>query len=363
MEQPISIALADTILARWPDPDAIPYQPWCYVQGYILCGLEKLWQFSGEQRYFDYIRLFGEKHVLPDGSIRNFKGNSMDDMMAGTVLAALYQYTGEPRYRLAVERIRASFNDYPRNRDGGFWHNRGGAHAMWIDGVFMGGMFMARCAAVLGDGPFGFGEVANQIRILSKNCLQAESGLFLHAYDESRASSWADSKTGLSSTVWGEGLGWYALILVETLGLLPQGHPERLGLIGILDKLLEGLRGTQDPISGLWYQVVDKGSDPDNWLDTSGSGMFLYTFQRALDLGLANQSDIQRINKGFASLKTKAVKDSRGWIDILDACDGVCVQRSYRDYIDYPIVVNAKEAIGSFLWAAVQIEKPPRAIR
>ena len=44
-------------------------------------------------------------------------------------------------------------------------------------------------------------------------------------------------------------------------------------------------------------------------------------------------------------------------VEILDACDGVCVQRSYEDYINYPRVVNAKEAVGSFLWAAVVVEK------
>ena len=72
--------------------------------------------------------------------------------------------------RQAVEHIRASFQDYPRNRDGGFWHGRGLPHEMWIDGVFMGGMFLARCAAVLSDGPFGFSEVASQIRILAGHC-------------------------------------------------------------------------------------------------------------------------------------------------------------------------------------------------
>ena len=94
--------------------------------------------------------------------------------------------------------------------------------------------------------------------------------------------------------------------------------------------------------------------------------MFLYAFQRALDLGLAGPNgpaDGLLIQKGFAALKTKAVKDDRGLLDILDACDGVCVQNNYRAYIDYPLVVNAKEAVGSVLWAAVQIEKPAYAKR
>jgi rhamnogalacturonyl hydrolase YesR len=358
MEKPISIALADTILTRWPDPDDMPYQSWCYPQGYILCGFEKLWQFSGQQRYFDYLLRFGEKHVRPDGSIPQFTGISLDDMMAGTVIAALYEHTGQERYRIASEHIRASFTDFPRNVEGGYWHALDLPHEEWIDGIFMGGMTLLRCAAVLGDGPNGFSENANQIRIMARHCRKGDSGLYYHAWDEARSVGWADKKTGLSPEVWSEGLGWYALILAETMALLPREHSERPVMLDILQRLLEGLRKHQDPVTGLWYQVVDKGDRSDNWHDTSGSGMFLYTFQKALDLGLGDPGDVQRIQKGFASLKTKARPDAHGLIDIYDACDGVCVLPTYQDYINYPIVVNAKEAIGSFLWAAVQIEKP-----
>jgi hypothetical protein len=38
---------------------------------------------------------------------------------------------------------------------------------------------------------------------------------------------WANPKTGLSSEVWSEGLGWYALVIPETLAVLPKAHPQR----------------------------------------------------------------------------------------------------------------------------------------
>ena len=67
-----SIALADTILARFPDPDTIPYRRWCYVQGYVLCGFEKLWSYTGDPKYFDYLRRFVDQHVLVRGARRHF---------------------------------------------------------------------------------------------------------------------------------------------------------------------------------------------------------------------------------------------------------------------------------------------------
>jgi len=47
-----------------------------------------------------------------------------------------------------------------------------------------------------------------------------------------------------------------------------------------------------------------------------------------------------------------------GGLDVLDACDGLCVQDSYDVYVDYPRVPNAKEAVAAVFWAAVSVEMP-----
>jgi rhamnogalacturonyl hydrolase YesR len=355
----MSIVLADTILARFPDPDDIPYRRWCYVQGYVLCGLEKLWAYTGEARYLDYMRRFVDQHVTPDGGLRDFQGNSLDDMMAGTTIVALYEHTGEERYRRAAGRMRAAFDDYPRNSDGAFWHGRSLPHEMWIDGVFMGGMFLSRYGAVVGDEDGSFAEVARQIAALASHCRKGDSGLFLHGYDQAKDAAWADPITGMSPEVWSEGLGWYALILVETLDLMPADHPDRPIVLAIWRELAQGLRRVQDPKTGLWYQVVDKGDRADNWHDTSGSAMFVYAIQRAVDLGYLNATEYGPVAAhGYEGVVSKMVVRGDGLVDVVDACDGVCVQRSYDDYVRYPKVVNAKEAVGSVLWAATIMEKP-----
>ena len=355
----MSIALADTILARFPDPDTIPYRRWCYVQGYVLCGFEKLWRSTGDRRYFAYIKRFVDQHVSAEGDVRDFTGDSLDDTMAGTTIVAIYEQTREQRYWLAADTIRAVFHDYPRNSDGGFWHARLLPHEMWIDGVFMGLMFLTRYAAAIGDREACLAEAARQIITFADRCRKGDTGLFLHAYDESRSVGWADPATGLSPEVWSEGLGWYALILAETLGVLPSEHPARPRLIEILQGLAAGLRQTQDPRTGLWYQVVDKGDRADNWHDTSGSAMFVYFLQRAIDLGYLGAEQYRpAVERGYAGIVGKATIGADGLVDIYDACDGVCVQRSYSDYVNYPKRINAKEAVGSFLWATTIVEKP-----
>jgi rhamnogalacturonyl hydrolase YesR len=358
----LSLALAETILTRYPDPDQIPWRAWCYMQGYILAGLEKLATTTDEQRYWDYILRFADAHAQPDVAVRGFKGNSLDDIMAGATLAAAYAHTGAERYRRAAATVRAAFGDYPRNSDGGFWHGRELPHEMWIDGVFMGGMFLSRYGAATGDRA-SLDEAAQQILILAARCRKGTSGLFYHAWDEARRAPWADAQTGLSPEVWSEGLGWYALILVETLPLLPVDHPDRAAILAILRELAEGLRRVQDARSGLWYQVVDKGERPDNWCDTSGSAMFVYMLRRGCDLGYLDEATYAPVAaRGYAGVLSKARPNAEGLIDIYDACDGVCVQKSYADYVHYPRKVNAKEAVGGVLWAATVMEKPGRCV-
>jgi len=350
----MSIAVAESIMSRFPDPDKIPFKRWCYVQGYVLSGFEKLWARTGDPKYFNYIKKFVDQHVTADGNIRDFKGDSLDDMMSGTMIIAVYKKAGEKKYRLAADKVREAFKDYPRNSDGGFWHGRSRPNEMWIDGVFMGQMFLIRYGAVIGDQDYCFNEATRQILILASHCRKGDSGLFLHAYDEARSVAWADPVTGLSPEVWSEGLGWYALILIETLKVLPLAHPNRAQVMSILQDLIEGLRKTQDPKTGLWYQVVDKGDRANNWHDTSGSAMFVYTIQSAIDLGYISPTKyVPIVKRGYDGIISKAIINKDSLVDIYDACDGVCVQRSYENYINYPKRVNAKEAVGSFLWASV----------
>lgn len=353
----LAVALANTIMTRYPDPDQIPYMSWCYVQGYVLKGFDKLLDSSGDTRYLEFIRSYVDQHIGLGGAVRGFTGCSLDDMMAGSIIVAMYRRTGESRYRRAAESIRRAFDDYPRNRDGGFWHARSLPGEMWIDGVFMGQMFLTAYGAYIGDTDYCFNEAAHQIITFANRCLKGESGLFLHAYHEPKTISWADPQTGLSPEVWSEGLGWYGLILVETLNLMSRDHPDRKKVVQILVNLVEGLRRTQDPQTGLWYQVVDKGDRPDNWHDTSGSAMFVYTIQEAINLGLVPPAKFTPVvKKGYAGISSKAVVNSEGLVDIIDACDGVCVQNTYDDYVFYPKSVNAKEAVGSMLWAATIVK-------
>lgn len=353
----LSVQLAETIMKRYPHPDNYPYRSWSYPQGLMLMGFVHLYEKSGDQRYKEYALKYADFHVSSEGKLYRFTGSSMDDMMAGAVIVWAYRETGEERYRLACEEILSKFKDFPRTSKGGFWHSRNAVSEMWVDGVFMGGMFLTHYGALIGKAEACFGEVVNQLDVIHE-CCHKQGGLLYHAWSERPKTPWANRLTGCSTDVWSEGLGWYTLILAETVRLMPDHLPGKERVTGQLTELLDTLSQLQSFENGLFYQVVDKGEDPENWTDTSGSAMFLYAFAQAVQLGIGDCKTYEQVVKRcYQGIQQNCVCNEKGLIDVLSACDGLCVQNNYDAYITYPRVVNAKEAVGAALWASVLLDE------
>ena len=358
----LSYRLSETLMKRYPNPNDYPYKSWSYSQGFMLWGMEALYRYTGDKKYYSYIMSYADTHVMPDGTLLKFDGSSMDDMMSGAIIVWAWVQTKQEKFLKACRTIRGSFGDYPRNSDGGFWHNRKTKGQMWVDGVFMGQMFLTKYGHYIDDCQYCFDEAGLQLEVIYDRCGQTDSGhkngLILHAYSEDRQAPWADKTTGLSPEVWSEGLGWYALILPQVLELMPVNHPEYDRLVRQYRELLQSLKKHQSAENGLWFQVVDRGDRGDNWNDTSGSAMFVYSIQKAVELGIASGEEFApAAAKGWNGLKAKAKINDAGLVDIYDACDGLCVKADYDTYINYPKKTNAKEAVAAFLWAAAIMEK------
>jgi rhamnogalacturonyl hydrolase YesR len=365
-----SVEMAKTIMTKYPNPWNYPYRDWCYPQGHMLIGFDILRKFTGDadKKYYNYILKYANYQVESSGTVTRFSGNSMDDMMAGAIVCWAWKETAQAKYKTGADKIRAKFNDYPRTSDQAFWHSRTSTGQFWIDGVFMGEMFLSRYGKYVGDSVFCYNEVARQLKLAYKHFKKGATNLLLHAWDESPSgNSWANQTTGLSSEVWAEGMGWYANMLVEALDFLPKTHKDYDSLVIQLKNLALGLKNYQDT-SGCWWDIVDKANVGINWLDVSGTSYFLYTLQKGIDLGLLDSAVYAPVvRKGYTCLtQKKAVINSSGLVDIDYTCDGLSVQSSYDKYMycggtgskAARWTKNAKEAVAAFLWATAIIEKP-----
>ncbi len=346
-----SVAAAETIMARYPDYRKAYWKSWTYVQGYVLWAFDQLYRKTGDRRYLDYIKRYVDEFVDGSGRFNGSKLDSLDDIMPGSAIVNLYEHTGDPRYKKAAEQFRHAFDQYPRS-DGQFWHNRR-LNQMWIDGVFMGQMFLVRYGQAIGDRDACMEEVARQITTFARHCEKGVSGLYYHAWAGDPAHcGWADPKTGCSPEVWSEGLGWYALVLVESLAVLPPEHPKRAEVLDIFRCLAAGLKRTQDAGGG-WYMIVDKGGQADNWIDPSGTAMFVYALKRGVNLGLLDRATYGPVaERGFHASLQFAEIDKAGLVDVRGGGDGIGVKGNYAQYVHFPRRMNAKETVGGFLWAS-----------
>jgi unsaturated rhamnogalacturonyl hydrolase len=352
-----SVAAAETIMERYPDYRQAYWKDWTYVQGYMFCGFEMLYRSTGDRKYLEYMKRYIDQFVDEKGDFHGDNLTNLDNLMTGRSIVAMYEYTHDEQYKVAAGKFRRVLDGYPRS-DGQFWHGNKSPN-MWIDGVFMGQMFVLRYGKSIGDSEYCFDEAARQITVFAKHCRKENSGLYYHAWSEQPdKTTWADPKTGLSPEVWSEGLGWYALIVVETLDALPKNHAKRLEVEDIYVRLAAGLKRTQDPVSGGWYMIVDKGDKTGNWIDPSGTSMFVYSIQKGIELGLLDKSEYATVvDRGYKSLFSFARINDQGLVDIYGGGDGITIKKDFETYVNVSRIVNAKEAVGGFLWATALMEK------
>lgn len=353
-----SAATAEMVMARYPDYRQAYWKAWSYVQGYMFHGFDLLYKSTGDKKYLDYMKKYIDNFVDEQGNYKGDRPNNLDNIMTGTTIVALYEHTKDERYKTAAGQLRKAFDTYPRSKDGQFWHGSGSPN-MWIDGVFMGQMFLIRYGQVIGDTEYTINEAAKQIMVCAKHSLKGETGLYLHGWSEAPAKTrWADTITGLSPEVWSEGLGWYALVVPELLAVMPQNHANYAAVKDIYLKMCAGLKKVQNPKTGGWFMVVDKVNEPKNWIDPSGTAMFVYSIQRGIDLGLLNKNEYKPVvEKAYKNLLEYAEINKNGLVDIHGTGDGISIKHNYETYITYPKRVNAKEAVGGFLWATAIMEQ------
>jgi len=261
----------------------------------------------------------------------------------------MYQETKEEKYKIAADKIRQRFNDYPRTTDGGFWHATGTSrqHQLWLDGVFMSMPFLVRYGRLFGDNPYANDEAAKQLIVYASH-LHSSEGLLYHAYDESGASVWADTMTHHSPEFWGRAMGWFGMTLIDVLEVLPATDPKRSQLIAILQDLVHGLAKYQDSKTGLWYQIVDKGTLPDNWLETSSSSMYSYTILTAVKKGYVDKSYEEVAWKGYHGVLTKISLGPDGMTTLIDICEGTNLG-DQAFYLARKRSTNDLHGLGAFL--------------
>ncbi len=337
----------DTLMKKYRAEELPPAGHFHYHQGVFLLGMQRCWEQNHKEKYFHYSKAWIDSLIKPDGTISNFNPGQLDDIQPGILLYRLFDQTGERRYQKALHTLISIYKAFPRNSLGGLWHKRQLPNQMWLDGLFMGGPLAAEYAAKF-NCPELFDMVVLQAELMAEHCQDPRTGLLRHGWDESRKAEWADPKTGCAPECWGRAVGWYVAAVMDILDYLPKNHQGYYKLTKIFKKLIRAILRYQDESDGRWYQVVDKGNLPGNWLENSCSCLFVYAISKAVRKGLLDKSFLENARKGYKGVLRSLNFDENGGVKIGNVCIGTGIG-DYDYYIRRPTSVNDLHGVGTFL--------------
>ena len=353
-----AVRMSDSVMQRQPTLG----EKWAYEWGVVLKGILAVWQYTGERRYFDYIKDCIDQYVQPNGTISTYclDDYNIDNINTGKLLFPLLAVTGDTRYQNAIQTLRQQLKDHPRTHSNGFWHKKIYPYQMWLDGIYMGGPFYAEFAATF-DEPAIFDDLAHQIKLISAHTRDSATGLMVHSWDESRQMGWADDDTGKSPHFWGRAMGWFVMALVDILDFFPVDHPDYLTIRAILRDVIDALLKVQR--DGVWYQVLDQPERAGNYKEASVSCMIVYAVAKGARCGYLPQSYAEAARQAYEGIiETFVEVDAEGLVNL----NGICSVAGlggipYRDgsfdyYISEPVVTNDDKGVGAFILASAEME-------
>lgn len=342
----LAYKMCDTVINKYAvDQLPGPSGRFNYIQGVFLLGMERCYEFSKNPAYHNYIRSWVDYMIEEDGTIK-LQGDMLDDLMPAVLLIRLYSETDEKKYITALEASVCKIKDWKRNKFGGFFHKFKTPNQMWLDGLFMAGILLTKYAKEFNRPEF-FDEMHLQAMLMREHIRDRKTGLYYHAWDAECCEKWANPETGLSSEFWGRAMGWVAVALCEMLDNFPINHPKRQDLVDMLSELLESVKRYQEPDSGLWYQVVDKGDREDNWCETSCTSLFAYAFHKAVRMGYVGEEYAMVAQKAYDGI-IRIISIDEGGIVIPEISIGTDVM-DYTGYVARPRRDNDNHGTGTFV--------------
>lgn len=335
----------NTMMRKYEAEQLPPVGRFHYHQGVFLSGMNKIYGLTRDENYFQYIKSWVDSQCDEKGRIKNYNDGQLDDMQPGILLYPLFDRTSDTRYKTALDTIVPQIYNFPKTEEGGFWHMRTLPHQMWLDGLYMGGPICAEYGYRYHK-PEYTELVIRQIKLMIAKTRDAETGLLYHAWDEMKSETWADPNTGCSAEFWGRSVGWVPVAILDDLDFISKEHPEYNHICHLLCLLLDAICKVQST-EGRWYQVLNKGGQEGNWLETSCSCLFVAALCKAIYKGILNTDYLKYAKKGY-----EAVIDSLDWAgnDLLigNICIGTGVG-NYEHYCSRPVVINDLHGMGAFL--------------
>jgi unsaturated rhamnogalacturonyl hydrolase len=364
-EQKWSVRMANTVMTQVDSLTRyVAGNPkWAYDVAFLGMAIDKLG--SLDPKYSKYMENWVNYFIHPDGSVTDYrlKEYNLDRIFPGRNVMTVYKRNPDPKYKIALDNFIEQLKTHPKTNSGGYWHKQIYPWQMWLDGIFMGSTFMVQYAKEF-NAPEWYDVATTQTKMIYEKTLDPATGLLLHAWDESHQQKWCNPTTGQSQYPWSRAMGWYVMAILDILDYLPADHPDRDDLISILQKSCDALLKVRDPKSGIWYQVLNQGGREGNYLEGSGSAMYIYVYAKGARLGyLENKYREIAIDAFDDFIKELVTVDEEDLVTIHNICGGCGLggnpyrDGSYEYYINEKRFDNDTKGVAPFILAAIELGK------
>ena len=366
-------------LMRQYEPEKLPPEGTLfYIQGVFLSGMQQVYSLCGDKKYFNYVKSYVDSVIGKNGEIYGFcheipittvgemtkRALIMLDFKQPSILFyQLYNETGDQKYLRAINTIAKSMHFWPVNQYGGYWHMLTQPFQMWMDGAYMAGPLSVMYDAHFGDEILRERAI-RQIFIMNDFMKDKKTGLYYHGWDDSAANlgykpmPWADKKTGLSSQIWGRAVGWYAVAILDMLDYIPKDNPAVPRLKQIERDLLCVLPNYQDKETGMWFNVLDKPNKEGNWVESSCTNLFIYSYAKAIRTGVLGKEFAPVLEKAYKGICDKLYYDNDGYLVVDNVCMGTCIEEgTYEHYINRAQVKNDLHGAGAFILMCAEMQR------
>lgn len=378
--------MAMSEIQRNPDPTLIDFATkpkWGYVVGIELEALLDAWQANKNEKIINYLKEYPAKMIDAEGNITGYKYEdfNLDNTRPARFILRMNNLFPEAKNEIALRTIFKQLEKQPRTTDKVWWHKAIYANQVWLDGVYMGHPFYTMAAPVLKGEKKAekyYNDAHEQIAKTFNRTFDEKTGLWKHAWDETRTMFWADKETGLSKHTWARAQGWYAMAILEVLDALPKENKHRDDFIKMLNKVMKNTVKYQDEETGVWYDVMDV-KDPRNYLEATASSMFAYVLLKGSRLGYFDNSLKEAGIKAYKGILKQFVRvNADKTISLTRCCEvsglGPGINKSvlkaapkvkenkrrdgsFEYYISEPIRDNDGKGVGPFIWASLEMER------
>lgn len=338
---------------------------WNYIDGCMTTSLLEMYKTTGERKYLDFVISFVDYYVSEDGSILGYdpRKYSTDDVSESRILFDLYKYTGNEKYRKAIELAHSQILTHPRTKEGNFWHKAIYHDQVWLDGLYMMQVFYTRYQSQYGGKDYG--DIIKQFENVRQIMFDEEKRLYYHGYDSSRTLFWADKITGLSSNFWLRSIGWFLVALCDVWSYMEGDESGREKIAAIFKEAIDGILIYQDKDSKLFWQVPNYPDREGNYLETSGSAMVSYALLKGSRLGILPSSYSEIGLDVFNGIVREKMSEENGDLNLKGIClvaglgpeNNTRRDGSYKYYISEPVVENDAKGVGPFIMAYTEVKK------